>query len=103
VSSYFSGSTPTETKVPDYKKIEQRLDVEGAKSKWDDIADPEERKRAILAKHGFKPHDVKRTSSNIDDVDTIPEHILKDEVLYRYCLYAPIFTCICCIVINELN
>ena len=86
VSSYFS--SPAETKIPEYKKLEQRLDVEVAKSKWDDIVDPEERKRAILAKHGFKPHNVKRMSTNIDDVDTIPEHILKDEVLYRYrCTY----------------
>ena len=68
-----------------YKVLEQRLDSQGAKSKWDDISDPEERKRAILAKHGFKPHSDSgaKTSSNIEDVDTIPEHILKDEVLYR--------------------
>ena len=69
-----------------YKAVEQRLESQGAKSKWDDISDPEERKRAILAKHGFKPHtgSDSKTSTNIDDVDTIPEHILKDEVLYRY-------------------
>ena len=69
-----------------YKAVEQTLDSQGAKSKWDEISDPEERKRAILAKHGFKPHtgSDSKTSSNIDDVDTIPEHILKDEVLYRY-------------------
>lgn len=69
--------------VPAYKSIEQRLDTVGAKSRWDDISDPEERKKAILAKHGFKPQVAKQTSTNIDDVDTIPEHILRDEVLYR--------------------
>ena len=69
-----------------YKAVEQTLDSQGAKSKWDEISDPEERKRAILAKHVFKPHtgSDSKTSTNIDDVDTIPEHILKDEVLYRY-------------------
>ncbi len=69
--------------MPAYKTIEQQLDSIGAKSKWDDIEDPEERKKAILAKHGFKPQVAKVASTNIDDVDTIPEHILRDEVLYR--------------------
>ena len=69
--------------VPNYKKLEQKLNEVGAKSQWDDFQDPEERKKAILAKYGFKPADKKRMSANIDDVDTIPEHILKDEVLYR--------------------
>jgi hypothetical protein len=53
--------------------------------RWDDIQDPEERKKAILAKHGFKPANelAGKRLDNVDDIDTIPEHILRDEVLYR--------------------
>ena len=82
-SSRFSNVNKVLQDVPDYKKIEQRLNEEGAKSKWDDIQDPEERKKAILAKHGFKPANQVSKRSNVDDVDTIPDHILQDEVLYR--------------------
>ena len=57
-------------------------------STWGKIEDPEERRLAILAKHGFKPHEAIRSDKYHEDdplngVDTIPEHILNDEVLYK--------------------
>jgi hypothetical protein len=49
--------------------------------------DPDERRIAILAKHGFKPHENIRSDNNSDDplkdVDTIPEHVLNDDILYK--------------------
>jgi len=53
---------------------------------WDHITDPEERKRAILAKHGFKPREKSvdlGSEPDLSDVDTIPSHVLNDEILYR--------------------
>ena len=51
---------------------------------------------AILQKHGFKPHEEVRSdqrgdSDPLGDVDTIPEHILNDEVLYRKYLEENVF------------
>ena len=56
---------------------------------WKAIEDPEERKRAILLKHGFKPRDPAKDAErerelDIDaELDTIPTHVLNDELLYR--------------------
>ena len=55
-------------------------------SDWSHITDPEEKRRAILAKHGFKPREARHNDSDddmLDDLDTIPSHILKDEILYQ--------------------
>ena len=52
---------------------------------------------AILRKHGFKPHEEIRSDKNCkdddppQDIDTIPEHILNDEVLYRRYLQENVF------------
>ena len=82
IPSYFSSERrPSE---PSFKKsVEKQAAV--AKSQWDDIIDPEERKKAILAKHGFKPFEKKKSKHDdpLKGVDTIPDHIMKDEVLYR--------------------
>ena len=56
---------------------------------WKSIADPEERKRAILLKHGFKPRDPAKEAERERELDidaelnTIPTHVLHDELLYR--------------------
>ena len=49
-----------------------------------------------MQKHGFKPHEEVRSdqrgdSDPLGDVDTIPEHILNDEVLYRKYLEENVF------------
>ena len=52
---------------------------------------------AILRKHGFKPHEAVRSDSGkngddpLEDTDTIPAHILNDEVLYRKYLEENVF------------
>jgi hypothetical protein len=77
-----------ESSIPPYfctPKSDTMSKKEEPKSKWDDISDPMERHRAILAKHGFKPHEAKEYDNDdpLTDVDTIPDHILKDEILYK--------------------
>ena len=50
-----------------------------------------------MRKHGFKPHEEIRSDKNckdddpLQDIDTIPEHILNDEVLYRRYLQENVF------------
>ena len=53
---------------------------------------------AIFRKYGFKPHEEIRSDKNckndddpLQDIDTIPEHILNDEVLYRRYLQENVF------------
>ena len=50
-----------------------------------------------MRKHGFKPHEAVRSDSGkngddpLEDTDTIPAHILNDEVLYRKYLEENVF------------
>ena len=49
-----------------------------------DIEDEEERKAAILAKYGVKPRPVRQGSvASSESEDDIPDHVLKDDRLYR--------------------
>ena len=56
---------------------------------WKSIEDPVERKNAILLKHGFKPRDPAKVAERERELDidlelnTIPNHVLHDELLYR--------------------
>ncbi len=56
-------------------------------SEWAHISDPEEKRRAILAKYGFKPAEQRRRQQDEDEdfseLGTIPSHVLKDEILYQ--------------------
>ena len=81
IPSYYSEDRPKS----DLKEKDTAGPPRITKSEWDDFSDPEERKRAILAKHGFKPHKVKppKDDDPLKGIDTIPDHIMNDEVLYR--------------------
>ena len=81
IPSYFSEKTTTKS----IEKTEPKSTPVKPKSEWDHIQDPEEKKKAILAKYGFKPHQTKDSEDDdpLEDVDTIPSHILNDEILYK--------------------
>lgn len=78
IPSYFSSDLK-----PSSSKTNQ-LPKEKPKGEWDHIDDPEEKKKAILAKYGFKEHLVKDYDDDpLEGVETIPNHILADEILYK--------------------
>ena len=65
---------------------QNKSETQSYQFEWQAISDPEERKKAILKKHGFTLREhVEHESSDIDedDLDTIPSHILRDEILYK--------------------
>ena len=70
---------------PKYEPKSNDITPSVAKSQWDDFLDPEERKKAILAKHGFKPYEQKEHKHDdpLNGLDIIPDHIMKDEILYK--------------------
>ena len=95
LASYWSNKGPKKEdgfhqsmpKVETLPRVVKRPEKE--EEAWKSIEDPEERKRAILLKHGFKPRDPAKEAERereLDieaELDTIPNHVLHDELLYR--------------------
>ena len=78
IPSYFSNTKPQT------RRESEPFVTKPTASEWDQFDDPEERKKAILAKHGFKPHQAKEKDDDpLKGLDTIPDHILQDEILYK--------------------
>ena len=94
LASYWSNKGPKKDNESNHSKQKMETLPSHAKRSpeeeaWKSIEDPEERKRAILLKHGFKPRDPVKEAErerelDIDaELDTIPNHVLHDELLYR--------------------
>ncbi len=69
------------------KVVIEKKKAEKVQTNLGHCKDPEEKKKAILAKYGLKPrYGTERRNqegSELEDLDTIPSHILKDDLLYR--------------------
>eukprot|EP00092_Neocalanus_flemingeri_P039775 GFUD01043315.1.p1 GENE.GFUD01043315.1~~GFUD01043315.1.p1 ORF type:complete len:2211 (+),score=819.60 GFUD01043315.1:247-6879(+) len=74
--TYVNTSLKSESKVEPPKLLEKKSSYvpKKYKSEWEDITDPEEKRNAILAKHGLKPMKKER-----DDDDSDIEDILNYE------------------------
>ena len=67
--------SPDNKNIP-HEKDKDEMDPPEKKSNvyqscWDSISDPEERRRAILAKHGFKPREPKKEKEDDDLVNQL--------------------------------
>ena len=95
LASYWSNKGPKKDNESNHSKQKMETLPSHAKRSpeeeeaWKSIEDPEERKRAILLKHGFKPRDPVKEAERERELDidaelnTIPNHVLHDELLYR--------------------
>ena len=89
ISSYFNDTSNNKpsSSLASKELPKTKIPSKAAKSEWENYSDPEEKRKAILAKYGFKPHEQIRSDNvsddPLEDVDTIPEHVLNDEILYK--------------------
>merc|ERR1712106_734958 len=78
--TYVNTSIKSEYKAPEVLEVKKSTFVpKKYKSEWEDITDPEEKRNAILAKHGLKP--MKKPKEDDDsDIEDILNYENKDEM-----------------------